>query len=35
MGSTLNLGKPAGVAWLTGFLIGIPAFFVILILLVI
>ena len=34
MGSTLNLGKPAGVAWLIGFLIGIPAFIIILILLV-
>jgi len=25
MGSTLNLGKSAGVAWLVGFLLGIPA----------
>ncbi|MCP4650776.1 MAG: hypothetical protein GY853_11965 [PVC group bacterium] len=25
MGSTINLGKPAGVAWLMGFLVGIPA----------
>ena len=24
MGKTLNLGKPAGVAWLIGFLVGIP-----------
>ncbi|MFC1454424.1 DUF5808 domain-containing protein [Verrucomicrobiota bacterium] len=24
MGSTINLGKPAGVAWLIGFLLGIP-----------
>ena len=35
MGSTLNLGKPAGVAWLTAFLLGIPAFIAISILLVI
>ncbi len=35
MGSTLNLGKPTGVAWLIGFLLGIPAFIVILILLTI
>lgn len=26
MGSTLNLAKPGGVGWLTGFLVGIPAF---------
>lgn len=32
MGSTLNLGKPAGVAWLIGFLVGILLFVVILIL---
>ncbi len=25
MGSTLNLGKSTGVAWLVGFLLGIPA----------
>ncbi len=24
MGSTMNLAKQAGVAWLTGFLVGIP-----------
>jgi hypothetical protein len=30
MGYTLNLGKPAGVAWLIGFLVGIPAFIIIL-----
>jgi uncharacterized membrane protein len=29
MGSTMNLGKPAGVAWLTGFLIGLPLLFAI------
>jgi uncharacterized membrane protein len=29
-GSTLNLAKPAGVLWLTGFLVGIPALIVIL-----
>lgn len=29
MGSTLNLGKTSGVAWLTGFLAGIPIIFLI------
>jgi len=33
MGSTMNLGKPAGVAWLTGFLVGIPLIFIIIALL--
>ena len=33
MGVTMNLGKVAGVAWLTGFLVGLPLFFAILILL--
>ena len=33
MGSTMNLGKPAGVAWLTGFLIGIPLIFIMIVLL--
>ena len=32
MGRTLNLGKPAGVAWLIGFLVGIPLFVAILLL---
>ena len=26
MGSTLNLGKPRGVAWLIGLILGIPLF---------
>jgi uncharacterized membrane protein len=26
MGSTLNLGRRSGVAWLVGFMIGIPVF---------
>jgi len=29
MGSTINLGKVAGVAWLTGFFVGLPIIFVI------
>jgi uncharacterized membrane protein len=33
MGVTMNLGKVAGVAWLTGFLVGLPLFFAVLILL--
>jgi len=35
MGSTINLGKPAGAAWLIGFLVGIPALIVISILLIV
>lgn len=34
MGYTLNLGKPSGVVWLIGFLISIPAFIAISILLI-
>jgi hypothetical protein len=29
MGSTLNLGRRSGVAWLTGFMIGIPVFVIV------
>lgn len=29
MGATVNLAKPGGVAWLIGFIIGIPLFIVV------
>ena len=29
MGTTINLAKPSGVAWLIGFILGIPLFIVV------
>ena len=34
MGVTMNLGKVAGVAWLTGFLVSIPALIIFIILVI-
>lgn len=35
MGSTINLAKPGGVAWLTSFILGMPLFIVVVIMLII